>query len=384
MATAVQEQVASSTLALERRPRVWSELIGQDIPRTILVNSLAAEDIKPGYLFTGTTGTGKTSAALLLARRLLCENPDLKTQDPCNQCKICDQISRGVTHDLKYVDGAADRSVAFVRETLKPFLQTNPLGGRRRIVIIDECHLYGKDAIASFLTMLERMPTEAKRSIVIFCTTDGDAIDTAIKNRCMPLHFSNIPATQMAMTMKRFFPSADINVLELLAEETGGSFRTMWAYMEAWQHIGKPLTADLVMQLIGGVPDHERFGMWQDIASRNTDGIAKRWKRWLEGGARAKVVGSHLLKDLMSYAAASPGSSDWQKPLVILSGAQVTSPDSALLPALYTLIGLPLVSQSAKVPGPEKRQPVSHGQETSPAQEKPTDKLARRLLFLGA
>ena len=377
MANAVAEQVPSSTLALERRPKTWAEVEGQEIPVTVLVNSLHAEDIKPGYLFTGTTGTGKTSAALLLSKRLLCENPNEKTQDPCDACRVCDQFSRGITHDLKYVDGAADRSVAFVREALKPFLQSQPFGGRRRIVIIDECHLYGKDAIASFLTMLERMPTESKRSIVIFCTTDGDAIDPAIRNRCLTLHFSNIAPSKIASVMTRFFPSADPKVLELLAEESGGSFRTMWAYMEAWQHLGKPLTEDLVMQLVGGVTDRERQALWYDISNRNVEGIARRWKKWIESGARAKVVGSHLLKDLIEYAAHNPSVTTWQKPLAILSGAQLTSPDSALLPALYTLIGLPLVSQSAeKMAGTREMAAQNSGG--------PADEAAKRLLFLGA
>src|ERR1017187_9715873 len=107
------EKVKTSTLALDNRPQTWADLVGQPIPVTVLVNSLALGDVKPGYVFTGTTGCGKSSAAYLIAKRLNCENPNLVTQDPCNTCHSCITVDRGTNTDVKFVDGATDRSIDF-------------------------------------------------------------------------------------------------------------------------------------------------------------------------------------------------------------------------------------------------------------------------------
>src|ERR1035437_3069158 len=368
------KQAKTSTLALENRPKTWGELVGQPIPVTVLVNSLALGDIKPGYVFTGTTGTGKTSAAILLAKRLNCEAPNLVTQDPCNVCHSCLTVDRGTNFDVKFVDGAADRSIEFVRSTLKPFLTTAPRG-KCRVVIVDEAHQYGKDAISAFLTLLENMPRFAGKSVVIMTTTEGDKMASAILNRCMNLHFSAIPNDMLADKMA-VYTGEDRAALALLAQESGNSFRTMWSYIEVWQHLGEPLTNDVVMKLIGGVGESERKAMWSDLSNKKVDRIGDRWRKWLQTGARPEVIGALLIRDLISWAAAVPATMDWHKPLVMLSGAEQVGSDNAWLQALYLMVGLPLDIHTRHCQEPEEGQ--SH---KIPAG---IDPVLERLLFFGA
>lgn len=370
----------TATLALDYRPKKWSDLVGQPIPVTVLVNSLSLGEIKPGYIFDGTTGCGKSSAAYLFAKRLNCENPNLNTQDPCGQCHSCNTIDRGTNADVKFVDGAADRSIAFVRDTLKPFLMTVPKG-KYKVAIIDEAHLYKSDAISAFLTLLENMPKHSGRSVVILTTTEGEAIDTAVMNRCVNLHFSPIP-TELLATKMADYTSQDPAVLALLAEACGNSFRAMWSYIEVWELMGQPLTPELVMNMIGGVTDKERQELWADIAERKVETIAKRWKKWQEKGARISVVGSLLIKDLVRWAAANPDSTDWHKPLAILSGAQQVGAESAWLQSLYLLVGLPLDVQRWQWPEPGREQPQLLSINTEiPKQSE--DNLLERILFFG-
>lgn len=371
------EAVKTQTLALELRPKRWDEVIGQEMPVTILRNSLAVQDVKPGYLFVGASGCGKTSAALLLGCRLLCEQPDTASQDPCGTCKQCELVQKGIHPDLKYVDGAADRSVGFVRETLKPFLGASPIGGKHKIIIIDEAHLYSTDAISAFLTLLEAMPRTAPKSLVVFCTTEEEKLPETIVNRCLKLTFAPIDPDSLAQVMAKH-TGCDVEALRFLAEECGGSFRTMWSHIEGWQYTQQELTEDLVMKLIGGVPARERALMWQDVSQGRSDKVVDRWQAWLKRGAFPHVVGRHLLKDLIRRAAANPGRNDWVPFLALASNAQLNSPESAWLPTLLRLCGLSLDSQDGARPGPEERQPVISGYDPE------RDQVAQRLLLFGA
>lgn len=341
-----------NNLALSNRPESWAEVVGQPIPVQVLTQSIAINEIKPAYLFMGESGCGKTSCGLLLAKRLVCDDPNLETQDPCGLCRPCQLVGKGICDDVFYVDGAVDRSIDFVRVRLKPYLATAPLGGKYRIIILDEVHQLGKDAVSALLTLLERMPNDHPKSVVIMCTTEGDAVDGAIKNRCLPLNFAPIPPEQIATVMaeKTGLP---LDVLTVLAEEAGGSFRTMWSYFEVWQYTNEALTEDLIMRIVNGISRRERMLLFTDLGQGHIDKVSSRWKKWLAGGARPKVLTRLLLRDVAEIAAKYPGSANWKKYLGLLSASR---PESAMLPALYTMCGLPLDSQDGEMPRPAEGQ----------------------------
>jgi len=361
----------TSTLALESRPSSWLTLLGQEIPRKVLSNSIISNDIKPGYLFKGASGCGKTSAALLFAKRLNCPEPD--GADPCNTCTSCTSIDKNLSHDVKYVDGAADRSVMFVRDVLRPFLTTTPIGGKHRIAIIDEAHLYKQDSISAFLTLLEQLPKMAPKSLVILCTTEGDQIPVAIQNRCLSLSFAPISTEALVEAMHKF-TGEDKVALKELAVASCGSFRTMWSFMEVWEHTGEPLTEDLAMRMLGGITRAERDQLWKLLRNRKLDQIPSLWQAWMKRGVNPTVLGAHMLKDLIHMAATAPEAANWSIAIAALSAVQVSGTESAWLPALYTLCGLPLDCENAQRVAPEERQPVPQS----------TDKLLTRLAFFGA
>ena len=64
----------SKVLALKYRPQKFEDLIGQDVVRETIVNSIKSDKVPNAYLFTGIRGVGKTTIARIVAKSLNCKN----------------------------------------------------------------------------------------------------------------------------------------------------------------------------------------------------------------------------------------------------------------------------------------------------------------------
>ncbi|MBR2155561.1 MAG: DNA polymerase III subunit gamma/tau, partial [Clostridia bacterium] len=95
------------------RPAAFSEMIGQDHITTILKNQVQSEQTAHAYLFAGTRGTGKTSAARILARAVNCLSP--VDGEPCGVCDACKRTA-GDCADIVELDAASNNSVNDIRD----------------------------------------------------------------------------------------------------------------------------------------------------------------------------------------------------------------------------------------------------------------------------
>ena len=173
----------NTVLATKWRPKLFSDLIGQDPVVTALVNSLDNKRLHHSYLFTGTRGVGKTTLARILAKCLNCETNGINSS-PCGNCNSCESIDLGQFVDLYEVDAASRTKVEDTRELLEN-VQYMPTQGRYKIYLIDEVHMLSTHSFNALLKTLEEPPEHVK---FILATTDPQKIPSTILSRC--LHFS--------------------------------------------------------------------------------------------------------------------------------------------------------------------------------------------------
>jgi len=96
------------------RPQTFTGIIGQPGTVRILQNALEQGKLAHAYLFCGPRGTGKTSAAKILARAVNCEQGP--GREPCNRCAACRGILEGRVMDVLEIDAASNRGIDEIRD----------------------------------------------------------------------------------------------------------------------------------------------------------------------------------------------------------------------------------------------------------------------------
>lgn len=131
------------TQALYRkwRPLAWDEVVSQEHIIQTLKNAVAGDRVAHAYLFSGPRGTGKTTAARLLAKAVNCLAED-KAKRPCNECAHCVAVNENRFMDLIEIDAASNTSVEDVRD-LRDKINFAPSQGVYKVYVIDECFRYG-------------------------------------------------------------------------------------------------------------------------------------------------------------------------------------------------------------------------------------------------
>lgn len=152
-----------SYLALYRRyrPQTFDEMVGQDFVVTTLKNQIKSGQISHAYLFTGTRGTGKTTAAKVFSRAINCENP--VDGNPCMKCRSC--LDNGGM-DIVELDAASNNGVEYIRD-IKEKVQYAPSSSKYKVYIIDEVHMLSQSAFNAFLKTLEEPPRTRSLSFAL-------------------------------------------------------------------------------------------------------------------------------------------------------------------------------------------------------------------------
>jgi len=174
-------------LARKWRPRMFSEMVGQEHVLRAIINALDNDRLHHAFLFTGTRGVGKTTIARILAKSLNCERGVSST--PCGECSACVEIDAGRFVDLIEVDAASRTKVEDTREILDN-VQYAPTRGRYKVYLIDEVHMLSKNSFNALLKTLEEPPPHIK---FLLATTDPQKLPITILSRCLQFNLKRLP-----------------------------------------------------------------------------------------------------------------------------------------------------------------------------------------------
>ena len=332
-----------TVLARRYRPRRFEDLVGQEAVSATLSKAIASGRIAHAYLFCGTRGVGKTTSARIFAAAI--NAPEGET----DLANVREAIFRGEDLDVQELDGASNRGINEAKEVIARSVIA-PLGGRKRICIIDEVHMLTREAFNALLKTMEEPPAHA---MFILCTTDPEKVPTTILSRCQRYDFR--PVSRERLTdhlhdvLQQEGVQAEMEALALVAEAGRGSVR------DALSLLDRVLSADAESVTLAGV--RELLGLAtvspaqlvaRAVAEADARGVLSALAEAFQSGAEPEEVASDLaacFRDAMLFSVGGVESVG----LHLSEGRQEDlEMISAALPADYLASGVGLADEAAR------------------------------------
>lgn len=208
------------------RPRMLGEVVGQDAVIKALKANLKASSRPHSFLFTGPSGTGKTTLSRIVAAEMGC--------DPGNVLEI---------------DAASNSGIDAMKEVLQGLRYQGFGQSPNRAYIIDECHALSKQAWQTLLKPIEEPPPHV---FFFLCTTETGKVPETIVTRCQsyllrPLRFDDLMDLLIYVADKEKLETPDA-ILEIVARACDGSPRKALVMLAMVQDCDDPRDAERILE----------------------------------------------------------------------------------------------------------------------------------------
>ena len=232
--------MSKESLAVKYRPRSFEDLTEQTAIKDILENQIRTKTFQHGYLFTGPSGTGKTTSARIFAN----------------------MINDGKGNPIE-VDAASNSGVDNIRQIIED-AKRKPLDAEYKIFIVDECHSLSSGAWQALLKTLEEPP---KFTIFILCTTNPEKIPATILSRVQRYNFQKISNEGIVKRLgyiiaKEIVHSEDIiyteDAVDYIAKVSTGGMRDAITLLDKCLSLSRTLNLENVLKTIGA-EDYSTF-----------------------------------------------------------------------------------------------------------------------------
>jgi DNA polymerase-3 subunit gamma/tau len=207
-------------LALEFRPRTFSDIAGQPWVSLVLEMMVAKQDVPEAMIFHGVRGTGKTSTARILGSALNCEGGNR----PCLECDSCRSVRKGNSVDVIEVDAATNGRAEDIERLCS--MVTYDVGSRNRLVVLDEAHGVSRVGFDKLLKTFEEPPPSVTFVLV---TTEPWQIPETISSRATSFRFKLIGqqciVDRLVMIRDKKSLEVEDQVLVAIADRADGGMR---------------------------------------------------------------------------------------------------------------------------------------------------------------
>jgi len=274
------------------RSQTFGDLVGQDAASRALQGAIISGRVAHAYLFSGSRGTGKTSAARLLAKAINCTGRSRDSAEPCNRCQSCLEMTAGSALDLIEIDAASNRGIDEIRD-LREKVNLAPALGPFKVYIIDEAHMLTEPAFNALLKTLEEPPAHV---VFILCTTDAQKIPLTVIGRCQQFVFRRHSEEQIVSRLSYIASaekvSVDPDAMALIARTAQGSMRDAVGLLDQLVPLATgPISLDGARSLLG-IADPRLLDSLLDnvLAGQAAEALAELNRVYAAGAELRQVV----------------------------------------------------------------------------------------------
>ncbi|HEY4675326.1 MAG TPA: replication factor C small subunit [Candidatus Bathyarchaeia archaeon] len=213
------------------RPKKLDDMVNQKEIVERLKSFVKSRNV-PHCIFAGPPGTGKTTAALCLAR---------------------DLYGEAYRDHVMELNASDERGIDVVRETVKTFARARAMGDIPfKVMILDEADNMTGDAQQALRRTMERY-TETCRFIM--CANYSGKIIEPIQSRCAPFRFTFLPREEHDKYLKCIAEKENVKLLEdgfdAIFEVCSGDLRKAINTLQAAASLDKPVDAKVVYSITG-------------------------------------------------------------------------------------------------------------------------------------
>lgn len=303
------------------RPQGFDHLVGQEHIRMTLLNAIKSGSLSHAYLFCGPRGTGKTTAARLLAKALNCLSPR-ENDEPCEKCDMCLDIAEGRLIDVSEIDAASNRGIDEIRD-LKEKIQFAPTRAKNKVYIIDEVHMLTSPAFNALLKTLEEPPSH---TYFILATTEVHKIPETIISRCQRFDFKRIDKKTVMTRLLYIAQKENIEIedaaIEVIAKSCEGGMRDAIGLLEQLAFNGK-LTYQHVRENLGLAGHKTIEGLFEAFISCNVQTALELIRETYREGYDLSELNREILEFLREKMLESVREEDSQKTSLIVSMIEI-------------------------------------------------------------
>jgi DNA polymerase-3 subunit gamma/tau len=277
------------------RPQSFKDVVGQKHIVQTLQNSLRERRFTHAYLFSGPRGTGKTSAAKILAKAVNCERGP--AEEPCNECAACRRITEGAVMDVVEIDAASNRGVEEIRD-IRDKVKYAPTEVRHKVYIIDEVHMLTTEAFNALLKTLEEPPAHV---MFILATTEPHRLPPTIISRCQRFDFRRVPLEEQMDRIRFIAETEGVRIsdeaLHYIARLSDGGMRDALSLLDQIiAYSGEQVELADVLSVTGGLAGEQFERLVAAIRARDIGAALELVDAFMQEGKSADKCMESLIQ----------------------------------------------------------------------------------------
>jgi replication factor C subunit 3/5 len=230
------------------RPQTLDEIISNE-QNISTIKKMLSNGSLPHLLFYGTSGTGKTSIIIALARELYGNNMNLMVMK---------------------LDASDDRGINSVREEIKGFAEKKNMFIKGiKLIILDEVDSMTFDAQFALRRIIEKYSSTTRFCLI--CNYENKIIP-AIRSRCANFRFGPINKKDITDTLTSISIKENIilkeNSIDIISDLSNGDLRKAINLLQTISMKNNIITPDICFEL-AGLPNIENINNIYDYLTNN-------------------------------------------------------------------------------------------------------------------
>lgn len=181
-------------LSISARPKRFKDLVGQGEVVQQIRKQISSGRLPAAWLFSGPTGSGKTTLAKIVALSLQCSHQE-KFGNPCSDCR-----HHRKSFNIYEVNAAEASKVEETEQVIAGAFYKPQPPSLCRVYLFDEAQKLSAASQSALLKYFEESP---RSTVWMICTTEPEKILLTLRRRCVTYNLPGLEQEEIGELVRR-------------------------------------------------------------------------------------------------------------------------------------------------------------------------------------